>query len=151
MQVVGASCGVCGAKIVTAREGRACATCGAVALHDGCATGHVCAGAPKAAPAAAAAPARPNARRSGWIYGMIGGLVASAVVPAYRHWRTERGIAERAAPRLGCTASEIEIEYGPGSAITARGCGTSVSYLRVCGQLERAECLEEAELPPGSR
>ena len=144
MQVVGRSCAVCGARIVAARDGRACATCGA-ALHDGCAAGHTCPGPQKAA--AAPARAQPGAGKIRLIKigaPVLGVLVAAAVVPRFRSWQAERRIAERAAQRLGCPDRQVEVAFGPGSRISARGCGASVTYLRVCGQ-DSPDCLEEIE------
>jgi hypothetical protein len=150
VQVVGRECAVCRARIVTARDGRTCASC-AAALHDDCAASHACASAEKPASAPAALPAPRAALRGRWVYGLLGVLVAASVVPWFRHWRTERAIAERAAHRLGCAASEIEVVDGPGSGITVRGCGRSATYLRVCGQIDRAQCLEEVEFQPQGR
>jgi len=153
VQVVGANCAVCAAKIVMAREGRACASCD-VPLHNGCAEGHVCDASAKPAAAAArtvAVDARPPAQRYRWVIIAASVTVASIVVPWFRHWRTERAIAERAAHRLRCDVSDIKVVSGPGSGITVSGCGTSVYYLRVCGQLDRPECLQEMELVPDTR
>jgi hypothetical protein len=122
VQVVGANCAVCAAKIVMAREGRACASCD-VPLHNGCAEGHVCDASAKPAAAAArtaAVDARPPAQRYRWVIIAASVTVASIVVPWFRHWRTERAIAERAAHRLRCDVSDIKVVSGPGSGITAR-------------------------------
>jgi hypothetical protein len=146
VQVVGQSCAVCGARIVAAPDGRACASC-AVALHNGCAAGHTCAAAGKPAPATAVAPAGARSRRGRLGTLLLVVLVSSAVVPRVRTWRTERRVARHLAPRLGCAASEIEIEQRA-SGITARGCGRTVQLLRVCGQIDRPECLQEIELVP---
>jgi hypothetical protein len=106
VQVVGANCAVCAAKIVMAREGRACASCD-VPLHNGCAEGHVCDASAKPAAAAArtaAVDTRPPAQRYRWV--IIAGervTVASIVVPWFRHWRTERAIAS--APRTASVAT----------------------------------------------
>jgi len=145
VQVVGANCAVCGAKIVMAREGRACASCD-VPLHNGCAEGHVCDASAKPAAAAArtaAVDTRPPAQRYRWVIIAASVTVASIVVPWFRHWRTERAIAERAAHRLRCDVSDIKVVSGPGSGITVSGCGTSVYYLRACGDLDKQECLSE--------
>ena len=152
MQVVGRECVVCRARIVAARDARPCASC-AAPLHGDCGAGHTCAGTNEAAPAAGPAPARPDIARSRWVrigVPALAALVASAIVPRFRSWQSERRIAERAAVRLGCTASEVAIEF-ENSGVTARGCGTRVHYLRVCGQIDRAECLEEIEAVPGAR
>ena len=140
MQIVGRSCAVCGARIVTAAEGRACASC-AAALHDGCAGGHACAGPEKPAPAPALA-------RSRWMTigaPLLGVLVAASVAPRFRHWRTERRLAERAAAQLDCPADEVKVSR-PRGPITALGCGRTVQYLVVCGDIERPECLERIEV-----
>ena len=140
MQVVGRSCAVCGARIVTAPEGRACASCEA-ALHNGCADGHVCAGAQK--PAAAAAPA-PRALKRPWLYGLLGVAVAAMVVPTVRSWQTKRSVLRRVAANLNWPVDEVEVSLR--SPITASGCGRTINYLRVCGDITRSECLEEIDI-----
>ena len=145
MQIVGRSCAVCGARIVTAAEGRACASC-AAAQHDGCAGGHAGAGPEKPAPAPTLA--RPPAARSRWVTigaPLLGVLVAASVVPRFRHWRAERRLAERAAAQLDCPADEVKVSR-PRGPITAQGCGRTVQYLVVCGDIERPECLERIEV-----
>jgi len=146
VQVVGQSCAVCGARIVMAREGQACASC-AAAVHTACAAGHTCA---VAAPPAPAVPAPiPRKRRLlTALVPLLGVLVAAGGAQRIRSWQTKRQIAERAAHRLGCSASGIEVSWEK-SGITARGCGTWVTYLRVCGNLDQPECLEEIQLPAG--
>jgi hypothetical protein len=139
VQVVGRSCAACGARIVTAAEGKECASCSA-ALHTGCAAGHVCAERDQAAAAA------PPARRR-WVAlgaGLLGVLVASIVGPRFRSSQTKGRVAERAAAHLDCPSDQVEVKWG--GQITASGCGRTVRYLRVCGQIERPECLERVEV-----
>jgi hypothetical protein len=36
-----------------------------------------------------------------------------------------------------------------GARITASGCGRTINYLRVCGDITRSECLEQIDIPLG--
>jgi len=140
VQVVGRSCAVCGERIVAAADGRACGSC-ASALHDGCAGGHVCAGPEKPA------PARPPAARSRWLTigaPLLGVLVAASAVPGFRRSRTERRLAERAAQQLDCPVDEVKVSLR--APIGAQGCGRTIQYLVVCGDIERPECLERIDV-----